>query len=249
MAKILSGKQIVDKEFISVEGISQRMKDSIGDIEDTFSCCIWGDSSNGKTSFTLELVANLQVLGDVLYLGYEEGHGKSFKKGLERSSVDLNKISVVDHCEFDELVEILNRRFSAKIVVIDSIQYSDFTLKNYKLLKRQFMFGRAKNARKIFIFISHATGKKPDGTVAGKIAYDANVKVYVKNFIAFVGSRFGTKQNYVIYEAGARDRWGDKYDDVTCVIGTKKTKKTIKKPKAKTNAKAIPTATPNEPNA
>ena len=228
MGKVLTGRQIIDKEFVEVEGLSPEMRDSIGDIEDTFSCCIWGNSSNGKTTFALELISQLQILGKVLYLGYEEGHGKSFKNGLQRSKVDLDRLQVIDDCNFDELVEILSRRNSAKIVVIDSIQYSSFTVIQYKQLKQRFMFGRSANARKILIFISHAAGKLPEGKTAGKITYDANIKIHVKGFIAFVGSRFGSKKNYVIYEAGAKDYCGEKFDEHTAEIGKKKIKKTKK---------------------
>ncbi len=232
MAKVLTGSQLMDKTYKDVEGISQELRDSIGDIEDTFSAIIWGDSGNGKTSLALKVISELQAsLGTVLYLGYEEGHGKSFMMALKRSTVKLDKIKIMSDCTFDELVEILKRKLSPKIVVIDSIQYSGFTIVQYKALKKMFLFGKSQNARKILIFISHCSGKLPDGKTALKIRYDANIKIWVKGFMGIMISRLGHKKNFVIYEAGAKEHWGDKFEDISAEIGKKRVKKTIKKKK------------------
>jgi KaiC/GvpD/RAD55 family RecA-like ATPase len=237
MGKVLTGRQIVEKEFKSIEGLSQKFTDSFGDIEDTFSAIFSGESGNGKTSLITQVLKELQVLGEVLYLGLEEGHAKSFKKALVRSDLDLDKIKVYDDLDFDELNAVLDRRFSPKIVVIDSIQYMGLTYIQYKILKRKYLFGRKANARKILIFISHSNGKTIDGKAAFSIRHDCMVKGFVKGYLCFMISRFEPKKNFIIWEAGAKDYWGDKYDDHTAEIGKKKRKKTVKKPKENTATK------------
>lgn len=233
MGKVLTGQQIVDKEFVSIEGLSEKFTNSFGDIEDTFSCIISGESGNGKTSMITDTLKELQPLGEVLYLGLEEGHAKSFKKALVRSGMNLEKIKVYDDLDFDGLVKILDRRFSPKIVVIDSIQYIGLTYIQYKFLKRKYLYGRKASARKILIMISHSKGKTIDGKAAFSIRHDCMIKIFVKGFIGIMTSRFESKKNYVIWEGGAKDYWGTKYDDMTAEIGKKKVKKTIKTKKDK----------------
>ncbi len=231
MGKVLTGKQIVEKEFKQIEGLSEKFTNSFGDIEDTFTAIISGESGNGKTSMITSALKELQQLGEVLYLGLEEGHAKSFKKALLRSEMDLDKIKVYDDLDFTELNEILDRRFSPKIVVIDSIQYMGLTYIQYKALKKKYVYGRKTNARKIIFFISHSKGKTIQGSAAFSIRHDCMIKVFVHGYLGFMISRFEAKKNFVIWEAGAKDYWGDKYDDHTAEIGKKKRKKTIKKPK------------------
>jgi DNA replication protein DnaC len=240
MAKVLTGQQLVDKEFVSIQGFSEKFTKSFGDIEDTFSCIIYGESGNGKTSMITDTLKELQKIGDVLYMGCEEGHAKSFKKALLRSGMDLAKIKVYDDLDYDGLIELLDRRFSPKIVVIDSIQYIGLTYKQYQNLKRKYLYGRKASTRKILIMISHAKGKTIDGKAAFSIRHDCMVKIFVRGFVGNMISRFESKQNYVIWEAGAKDYWGNKYEDMTAEIGKKKRKKTIKTKKDKTKNETSP---------
>jgi hypothetical protein len=231
MTRILTGREIVDKEFVGVKGLTSKFTKSFGDIEDSFSCIISGESGNGKTSMVNDLLKELMVLGDVLYLGLEEGFSKSFSNVLSRSGLDLEKIKVIADCDFAELCNILDRRMSPKIVVIDSIQYMGLSYPQYKQFKRKYLYGRKGNARKILIMISHSKGKTIDGKAAFSIRHDCMVKVFVKGFIGFVISRFECKQNYIVWEQGAKAFWGKKYNDVIAEIGKSKVKKTVKKPK------------------
>jgi DNA replication protein DnaC len=231
MAKVLTGADIVALEFEKIEGLSEKFEKSFGEIADSFSCIISGESGNGKTSMVTDILKELQKLGEVLYLGLEEGHSKSFAKVLARSGMDLDKVKVVPECDFGELCKILDRRFSPKIVVIDSIQYMGLTYSQYKQFKRKYINGRRSAARKILIMLSHSKGKTIDGKAAFSIRHDCMIKIFVKGFIGFVISRFEAKQNYVIWEQGAKSCWGKKYHDVTAEIGKAKVKKTVKKPK------------------
>jgi hypothetical protein len=233
MGRVLTGEQIAAIEHKPVEGLDDDFKASFGEIDDTFSAIFYGESGNGKTNLVLNFCQKLQKLGDILYLGFEEGHAKSFKEALLRSELDLNKIKVDDNSDYKELVKVLERRKSAKIIVIDSIQYMRLTYEQYKQLKRKFMYGRAVNARKIFVFVSHCKGKQIVGKDAFDIRHDCMIKCLVKGYIGDTISRFGKKKNYVVWQQGAKDYWGDKYEQMTCELGKKPRKKTIKKPTKK----------------
>ena len=205
MGRIMTGEELVAQQFKEVTCLAPDMKAALGSIDDTFGMIVYGDSGNGKTSLLLKLIGALQPLGDALLISYEEGHAKSLSMSLANSDVDLKKIKVLDYCSHTDLVHILSRRLSAKIVVFDSLQYSDINIVRYKELCRMFLFGKTENRRKIFIFNSHAKGIGPDGKTAEKIEYDVMIKCYVKQFMAFIKSRFQNERNLVIWEQGAKN--------------------------------------------
>lgn len=206
--------QIDQKKYTLIEGLSQRMLDAIGQIEDTFTMIIYGDSGNGKTSLTVDLLTELKDVGSMLYISYEEGHGKTVQDMVRRH----NLVEKLPNLKFskgetsESLIKILKRKKSAKVVVIDSWQFSDFTIEDYKQLKKAFVFGKTPGKRKIFIFISHVNGRHPDGKSAIEIKRDANIKIHVEGFIGSVISRFGSKRNYLIWEQGAKQHWGKEFN-------------------------------------
>ena len=218
MAKAIGLKQLLLKKYNLIEGLSPDLKDSFGEIEDAFTMIIWGTSGQGKTNFTIKILEELSRLcGKVAYNSLEEGHGKTMQDLAIRHDLVAKCADMlfIDNEHFDELVKRLKKKRSPKIVVIDSIQYSRMTYEQYQFLKESFR-------RKIFIFISHASGKEPKGGTAISIRYDANIKVHVEGFIAFVTSRYGGTKNYVIWEEGAKTHWGKKYP--TKILKVKKSK-------------------------
>lgn len=83
-----------------------------------------------------------------------------------------NSVILLNKEELPELRARLNKRKSPEIIIIDSVQYLDgFNWASFKKLKREY-------PDKLFIFISQAdrAGKDPDGKLAGKIRYDAEIK-------------------------------------------------------------------------
>ena len=206
--------QISQKKYTLVQGLSQRIVDTIGQIEDTFTMIIYGDSGNGKTNLTVDLLTEFKEVGSMLYISYEEGHGKTVQDMVLRHNLVERfpnlKFSKGETCE--SLIQMLKRKKSAKVVVIDSWQFSDFTIEDYKQLKKLFVFGKTPGKRRIFIFISHVNGRHPDGKSAIEIKRDANIKIHVEGFIGSVISRFGSKRNYLIWEQGAKQHWGKEFN-------------------------------------
>jgi KaiC/GvpD/RAD55 family RecA-like ATPase len=210
MGKKLGIKQMMQKTFTIIQGLPSALTEALGELEDCFDMIVYGKSGNGKTSFVIQIIKALVQfgkLGKILYITYEEGHGKTLQDLIKRFGLDElgNNIEFLDHATFDELFALLSKRKSHKIVVIDSIQYAAFTLDQCKKLKEAFIKGRKK---KIIIYISHCDGSLPKGAVAKSIEYDANIKVLVEKNIAFVKSRFGGNKNYVVWEEGAKKKWG-----------------------------------------
>lgn len=191
------------------EMLPPEFKDALGKIEEGFDIFIFGGSGDGKSSFAAQLLKALSPLGKKLHILYEEGFSRSVRLNVERNGLDeLDQYVLMDNCSFDELMRILARKSAPKIVVIDSFQYARFTKKEWLSLKDKYVKGRKK---KIFIVISHADGKSPRGSAAIDALYDAQIKVFVKGKIAFIKSRYEGKQNFVIYEKGAKEYWGKSY--------------------------------------
>src|SRR5205085_6996944 len=141
---ILNVVQIAQKKYTLVEGLSQRMLDALGHIEDTFTMIIYGGSGQGKTNMTVDVLKELKNVGDMLYISYEEGHGKTIQDLVVRH----NLVEVLPNLKFsrgetsEDLVKRLKRKKSPKVIVIDSWQFSNLTIEDYKLLKNLFVFGK-----------------------------------------------------------------------------------------------------------
>ena len=176
-----------------------RWLDSIGKPELTGSWIIWGGSANGKTRFALQLAKYLGRFGKVAYDSLEEGLSLSMQKAIGDVGMADNKRSFVllDKESVAELEERLEKQRSAQIIIIDSLQYTGLTYADYKRLRDRFR-------HKLFIFVSHASGREPKGEVGKSVKYDAFVKIYVEGYGAYPQSRYGGGKAYGIWEDGAR---------------------------------------------
>ncbi|PKO97052.1 MAG: hypothetical protein CVU12_01935 [Bacteroidetes bacterium HGW-Bacteroidetes-7] len=206
MSKALSVYQVISnkRKVVEFDGV---WKDAIGDPELSGTWIIWGQSFNGKTTFVLQLCKYLCGYEKVLYNSLEEGAGRSMQLAFERVGMEevARSFSLLEGESMPELIARLKKRHSPNIVIIDSVQYADITYKEYKKLKRLF-------PSKLFIFISHAEGKLPDGRVANKMRYDAHCKIRVEGYRAYINSRFSeskSEENYItVWEDGAKRYWG-----------------------------------------
>lgn len=175
---------------------------------------IWGGSGSGKTTFTLQLCKYLANFRRVAYDSLEQGLSLSLQKAWERVGLAEagSNIILLDKEDHPELRARLRKRKSPDIVVIDSVQYlTKFYMEQLKAMKAEF-------PGKLFIFISQAdkAGRDPDGNMAKKIRYDAEVKIKVEGFKAFVTTRYEDPDkgeggaDFVIWERGAADYWAER---------------------------------------
>lgn len=169
------------------------------------SWIIWGVSGSGKTRFALQLCKYLTKFGRVAYDSLEEGDSLSLQRGFR--DVNMMEVSsrivLLDRMPLPELVAYLRKKKAPNFVIIDSLQYTGLTYRDYLALRRQL-------PNKLLIFISHAAGQEPKGSSAQSIRYDCDCKVRVEGFRAMVASRFaeGLPQPYTIWEEGAAQYWG-----------------------------------------
>lgn len=192
MARAISVNQLLNtrRKVLDFEG---EWFESIGQPEVRGSMIIWGDSSQGKTSFALQFAKQIAKYERVIYNSLEEGDSLSMAEAFRREKMTevSRRIVLLDKCPIKELTDRLKRPKSPNVIIIDSLQYSGLSYEDYKGLIKQFR-------NKMFVFISHADGKEPSGKVAQQIKYDAHIKVRVAAFQAHITSRYGGGKTYII---------------------------------------------------
>ena len=89
----------------------------------------------------MQLAKELCSYGGVLYLSYEEGVSKSFQDRINRYKMNevQGKFRVATDDTLDELKERLKKRKSAKFIIIDSFQYSEWSYEQAKTLAMIFL--------------------------------------------------------------------------------------------------------------
>lgn len=163
---------------------------------------IWGNSGNGKTSFVMQLVKELCRWEHVIFDSLEEGTSLTVQRNLARYGMEevAKKVLFVVE-DMETLAERLRKRRSPRVVVIDSLQYTRMQYADYLKLKEEFR-------DKLFIYISHASGRMPKGNAAVSVMYDATEKVWIEGYKAVSKGRYlGKTGEYVIWAEGAEKYW------------------------------------------
>lgn len=202
MGRAYSVANVFDAKFrvLEFDGI---WRDAVGCPELTGSWFIYGPPKNGKTSLAMELARYLTRFRRVGYNSVEEGLSLSISEAMKRVKMkEVNtRFVLIEKESVEEMIERLRRHKSPDVVFIDSVQFLELKFSEYKRLKAQF-------PQKLFIYISHVDGKKPEGATAQKIWRDANVVFRVEGFRGFPVGRYGGGEPVTISEKPADEYWG-----------------------------------------
>lgn len=166
---------------------------------------VYGASGSGKTSFVMQLCKELCRFGRVAYDSLEEGACLTMQNTLKRFNMQQvnRRFLLLDAEPIDQLSLRMKRQKSPDFVVIDSFQYTQMTYAQYIKFKEQ-------HRNKLIIFISHASGHKPDGRSAKKVEYDAALKIYVEGHRAKSKGRFiGPVGHYDVWPQEAEAYYGE----------------------------------------
>jgi nucleoside-triphosphatase THEP1 len=197
MGRSLGVKQIMAKKY-SVYNVNEEWKNAVGTLADPFTMLVYGRPKNGKTSFIMKLCKYLTEHGKVYYNSAEEGDSKTIQDALRLAKMDEvedGKFILGDNDTFIEMCEKLKKN-RCKICVIDSLDYMRLTTEQFKKLIVQF-------PNKSFIIICWEKRGKPGNYYAKEIEFQVGCVVHVKNFEAFITSRYGglgPKIPYTIWE-------------------------------------------------
>ncbi len=207
--RAVSVDQLIKKKFIDIP-LTGRFKKLLGNPERSGSWFVYGESANGKTTFLMQLARELAMLPKtkVVYNTLEEGARKSMQAAVIDNNMDQcpkGSFMILDREPISELRNRLSKHKSPNVIFIDSVQYADLDKASYKALISDF-------PKKLFIFNSHAQGKRPVGAIGRDILFDADIKIRVEGFKAFSKSRMSRGKltdDYIIWHQGAADYWGD----------------------------------------
>ena len=205
MGRALTVKEVLNKKRQTFP-FEREWADAFAKPERTGVWFIWGRSCNGKTSFVMQLIAELCKYDRVAFDSMEEGDSLSMRQKLVRAGLSKvgSRFHLLNAEPISDLRERLARRKCYNIIVIDSFQYTQMSYRDYIQFKEQFK-------DKLIIFISHAKGSLPRGSAAEGVMYDATLKIWVEGFKAFSKGRFiGPTGEFTIWDEGAARYWGTK---------------------------------------
>ncbi|TLP81387.1 hypothetical protein [Maribacter sp. ACAM166] len=196
----------MNAKAVEIIPLAQNFKKLIGSPECRGSWLVWGDSGNGKSTFLMQTAKELAKYLKVDYNSLEEQDRGSMQALMAENRMEDCKKShfmLLNGWQLPELRARLDKPRSAKVIIIDSVQYFTITITQYKQLLADY-------PTKLFIFNSHADGKYPKGALADKIRYDSDVKIRVQGFKAMSGSRMSrgkVTDDYIIWDEGANNYW------------------------------------------
>lgn len=206
--RAISNKQFLEARFEAAD-FSGPWLEAIGRPDLRGTWIIYGRSGSGKTTFCLQLAKYLTEFDRVAYNSLEQGESSSLQIAWRRVGMHEvgSRIVLLPKFSLKELKEYLCKRKSPRIIFIDSVQYLlGFKLSDKIALNDMF-------PDKLFIYVSHEKNNEPDGVIAQKIKYDADVKIRCEAYMALVNTRYADSNSpYVIWKEGAEKFWKDKND-------------------------------------
>ncbi len=203
MKRALSVDNVLNAKFKGLP-FSGKWEEVFGTPERAKSWIIWGQSGSGKTTFNMQLAKYLSNFERVIYNSLEEGLSMSIQNAFNRAGITKQDNVQLVQESMKDLAARLRRKKSPNVVFIDSVRYTRMRWNDYQKFCDQF-------PNKILIWVAHARGKEPKGTLAEDIRYDASVKIYTEGYRAFVTSRFSTggESSMDIWTEGAKEYYGE----------------------------------------
>lgn len=202
MRRAYSVQNVLDAKFntLPFEG---KWLDAVGRPELTGTMIIYGDTKNGKTTFALQFAKYLTNFARVAYNSVEEGLSLSLRLAMERTGMDEvgTKLILLEKEDVPQMIKRLQKPKSPDVIFIDSVQFLEMRFAQYKKLKDMF-------PSKLFVYISHVEGSKPEGSVAKRIWRDANVSFKIEGYRASPVGRYGGGAYIDIWKEGAEKYWG-----------------------------------------
>lgn len=176
----------LEKKFDCYE-FEDRWYQSFNCPEKNFKAIVYGASGNGKTEFCIQLAKYLTKFGKVYYNSFEQGISKSLQDALKRTDMKevSGKIIFGDKETFEEMMERLGKRNSPRFIIIDSRDFINLTITQYKEMVNKY------GKRKAIIVVCWESAGKPKGEHAKQIEYITDIKINVRNFKAYPRCRYG----------------------------------------------------------
>lgn len=182
--RIINLKTLKDKKYDEID-MGEHYNQLFGQIESRTSFFMYGTSGSGKSVFVMQL-ANFfckKFKAKGLYVSHEEALKKSMQDRTKNFKIESTKLFIGENLDFETLLYKIKRNYY-RMVIIDSVQYMQFTYDQLKELNKTF------TKRKLIpILVSFGTAyKKP--TCNNDIMHACDVKIFFDAGVATIDSRY-----------------------------------------------------------
>ncbi len=153
-----------------------RYAEVIGDNDGNCNIMIYGPAGSGKSVLALELAYELaQLFGKALYNSHEEKTNRTFRRRALDFLPPFNpdvKFHIAEEYDYDTVCAYIQKS-KYRVIVIDSVQYAQFTAEQLKALRLRF-----RRRKLILIMVSFGTTvNKTRG--ADELLHACDVKLHV----------------------------------------------------------------------
>ncbi|WP_395075338.1 hypothetical protein [Flavobacterium sp.] len=211
MKKALTVSNVLNQKVTTIdfESNNKELYQAFGNPQNKGIWFIWGGSGSGKSNLLLDIIKAFCKDHKTIHNELEEDlDDLDFIERLKLKNMqDVQENYLTAAYDYDELCEYLDRKNSAKIVVINSATYF------FKSQAEYFEFSRKYKKSKIIIIVGMAKGNNPYSELETKIMYDANKKIYVNGYLAVCKGRLIGPNGglYVIWQEGYEKVRGAEY--------------------------------------
>jgi predicted ATP-dependent serine protease len=180
--RIISIKTLKEKKYETIDlGDYNKL---FGIIQSKFIIMLYGPSGAGKSVFALQLCEELSKHGKLLYNSHEERDKKTIQDRVVNFNINSAKIALGISLPFEVMLEKIKSNHYG-YVVLDSIQYMDFT---YEQLKQ--LIEATKRKRRFGIIMISFGNTVDNPTRAIDHLHASDVKCFFKNGNVTVTSRY-----------------------------------------------------------
>lgn len=168
---LISLSELKEKTF-EVYNFENEYLELLGQPSKSFSAIIYGESGQGKSTWSIKFADYLTKFGKVLYNSSEEGISQSLKGKLLKYESDIMLGSCKNVRELQKILKTQNFDF----IFIDSL--NDMEIKDNQ-------FEELLSLKKSFIFIMQAT-KGGNFKGSTKFSHDTDIRIKVENYEAII---------------------------------------------------------------
>ncbi len=145
-----------------------------GDVEGRFNGMFYGESGSGKSVAALQFAQfYANNIGKVLYNSHEEGVRKTIQDRVLDFEIEADKLWIADAMPFERMMYKITRNYY-RLVVIDSIQYMEFTFDQLQEMRETF-------AKRHLSILMVSFGKKNNPDKAKEHLHACDVKCFFSN--------------------------------------------------------------------
>ena len=191
-----SPKRVMERNFKTYP-FDGKWRELLGCPSEDFSSIIYGKAKSGKSTFCLRMAQYLADLTGkrVLYVAAEEGISQTLQERISANNITNNKVRFVKYRKIDDILWAIDR-VRPRFTIFDSVQHIGMTIKDFIELKQS-------QGRKIRSWhLVHQVTKSGQYKGDEEWAHETDVKIELKNGIAYAEGRFNHPSKMVVLNKG-----------------------------------------------